>query len=218
MTAATLETPAPHASRKASKDVRRQQLIDATISVLARKGYAALTVADVAKAAGLSAGIINFHFDSKDGLLADCLQHLTNEFYRNWKANIERPGATTAERLRATLLGDFDDAVFSPDKLRAWIAFWGESQGRPVYEEISAAKDVERSRAVEAACAELIADGGYALDSAVITRALEAMLDGLWLDVVSTSTRSSHIESAANARQSIKAVLHSFFPKHFPQA
>mgnify|MGYP001764514143 CR=1 FL=1 len=51
--------------RKASKEVRKQQLIEATIRVLAVKGYAALTVADVAKAAGLSTGIIIFHFVSK---------------------------------------------------------------------------------------------------------------------------------------------------------
>ena len=36
-------------SRKASKEVRKQQLIEATIRILAQKGFAALTVADVAK-------------------------------------------------------------------------------------------------------------------------------------------------------------------------
>ena len=51
--------------RKATRPVRRQQLIDSTIAVLARKGYAGLTVADVAKEAGLSAGIVIFHFNSK---------------------------------------------------------------------------------------------------------------------------------------------------------
>ena len=68
MTAVT-ETATSPSSRKASRPVRRQQLIDATIAVLARKGYSALTVADVAKTAGLSVGIINFHFESKEKLL-----------------------------------------------------------------------------------------------------------------------------------------------------
>ena len=43
--------------RKASKEVRRQQLIEATIDVMARKGYSGTTMFDVAKAAGLSSGI-----------------------------------------------------------------------------------------------------------------------------------------------------------------
>ena len=71
--------------RKATRPVRRQQLIDSTIAVLARKGYAGLTVADVAKEAGLSAGIVIFHFNSKDELLAAVLGALglaDNQFAR----------------------------------------------------------------------------------------------------------------------------------------
>ena len=45
--------------RKASRDVRRRQLIEATIDVLAARGYASLTIGDVARRAGLSMGIIN---------------------------------------------------------------------------------------------------------------------------------------------------------------
>jgi TetR/AcrR family transcriptional repressor of bet genes len=213
---AVVEASAP--SRKASKDVRRQQLIDATITVLARKGYAALTVADVAKAAGLSVGIINFHFDSKDGLLADCLQFLADEYYRNWKSNLATRGATPTERLKAMLLGDFDDAIFSPEKLRAWIAFWGETQGRPIYEEICAERDLERGRAIEDVCAEIIAEGGYALDPTSAMRALEAMMDGLWLDVVASGSRRPHADSAAKARATVTTALAAFFPKHFPSS
>jgi TetR/AcrR family transcriptional repressor of bet genes len=202
-------------SRKASKDVRRQQLIDATIKVLARKGYAALTVADVAKAAGLSVGIISFHFESKDGLLANCLQFLADEYYRNWKSNIAQPGATPAERLRAMLIGDFDDQIFSPEKLRAWIAFWGETQGRPIYEEICSERDLERGREIEKVCGAIIADGGYAIDAGSSMRALEAMMDGLWLDVVASGSRQPHAESAAKAREAVTTALAAFFPRHF---
>ena len=97
---ATTETTTPPTSRKASRPVRRQQLIDATIEVLARKGYSALTVADVAKTAGLSVGIINFHFESKEKLLASCLAYLAEEYYRNWKAALAVPGASVAEKLK----------------------------------------------------------------------------------------------------------------------
>ncbi|HEX7107793.1 MAG TPA: TetR family transcriptional regulator, partial [Aestuariivirga sp.] len=120
MTAITEVTTSPQ-SRKASRPVRRQQLIDATISVLARKGYSALTVADVAKTAGLSVGIINFHFESKEKLLAACLTYLAEEYYRNWQSAYATPGATVAEKLQLVVLGDFNDKIFTPDKLAAWI-------------------------------------------------------------------------------------------------
>jgi TetR/AcrR family transcriptional repressor of bet genes len=67
---------AGQSSRKASKEMRRQQLIEATIDTLATKGYAATTLADVAKAAGLSGGIVNFHFETKDKLLVETLRQL----------------------------------------------------------------------------------------------------------------------------------------------
>ena len=72
--------------RKASKEVRRHQLIEATIDTLARKGYAALTLADVAKTAGLSVGIVNFHFDTKEKLLVETLKYLAEQY----RAQLER--------------------------------------------------------------------------------------------------------------------------------
>ena len=53
MTALTDMGAGRPALRKAEPGVRRHQLIEATIAVLARRGYAALTVADVARQAGL---------------------------------------------------------------------------------------------------------------------------------------------------------------------
>ena len=50
------------ARRREPKALRREQLINATIDSLAKRGYAATTLADVADGAGLSRGIVNFHF------------------------------------------------------------------------------------------------------------------------------------------------------------
>ncbi|WP_457155514.1 TetR family transcriptional regulator, partial [Mesorhizobium sp. P5_C1] len=65
--------------RKASKEVRQLQLIEATIDSLAKRGYSETTMADVADGAGLSRGIVNFHFESKEKLLIATLQHMYDE-------------------------------------------------------------------------------------------------------------------------------------------
>lgn len=213
---ATIETTPPPTSRKASRPVRRQQLIDATIVVLARKGYSALTVADVAKTAGLSVGIINFHFESKEKLLASCLSHLAEEYYRNWKAALAVPGASVAEKLQLIVLGDFNDKIFTPDKLAAWIAFWGETQGRPIYVEICSAYDEERAQTVGSLCEKIIKDGGYKLVPSTVMRALESLGDGLWLGVAAGNSPAKLTINASQARQALQATLVSFFPKHFP--
>jgi AcrR family transcriptional regulator len=65
--------------RKISRDARRQQLIAATMRVLARKGFAQTTLSDVAAEAGVSHGLVNFHFESKEKLLtATCCSWRTN--------------------------------------------------------------------------------------------------------------------------------------------
>jgi TetR/AcrR family transcriptional repressor of bet genes len=215
VTAATETTPPP-TSRKASRPVRRQQLIDATIVVLARKGYSALTVADVAKTAGLSVGIIKFQFESKEKLLASCLTHLAEEYYRNWQAALAVPGASVAEKLQLIVLGDFNDKIFTPDKLAAWIAFWGETQGRPIYVEICSDYDEERARTVGGLCEKIIKDGGYKLVPGTVMRALESLGDGLWLGVAAGNSQAKFTISASQARQALQAMLVSFFPKHFP--
>ena len=68
--------------RTAPPEERREQLIQATIRCVADRGLADTTIATVAQEAGLSQGIVNLHFRSKDGLLTETLRYLADE-YRN---------------------------------------------------------------------------------------------------------------------------------------
>jgi len=71
---------AKSANRTASREARRQQLIDATVKCIARKGMGGTTLADVAGEAGLSQGIVNLHFESKENLLNETLRYLADEY------------------------------------------------------------------------------------------------------------------------------------------
>ena len=72
--------------RKASREVRRQQLIDATIATLARVGFSRTTLTEVAATAGLSHGLIIFHFETKEKLLTETLQFMAREYRDNGAA------------------------------------------------------------------------------------------------------------------------------------
>jgi TetR/AcrR family transcriptional repressor of bet genes len=203
--------------RRAPRDMRRQQLIEATIGVLARKGYAALTIADVAGVAGLSVGIVNFHFDSEDNLLAEYLRDLLAEYTNNWKTVLVAAEPNAARRLEAVLLADFNAEFFTPSKIADSIAFWGETQGRPVYDEICAALDAEHEKMVERLCAEIIAEGGYGHDAAITARALESLGDGLWLGIGTWRPGTGTEHCPAAARDTLKSALAAYFPAHFRQ-
>ncbi len=203
------------ALRKAEPGVRRHQLIEATIAVLARRGYAALTVADVARQAGLSSGIVIFHFSSKDRLLAEVLAALAADYRRHWQDAVQRAGIAPADRLKALLLADFDMDVFTPDRLAAWIAFWGEAQGRPVYDQICSSHDGERRASLEALCGALCEEGGYGHAPRLVMRGLDSMSDGLWLALAAHASGHRARLSAADAQKTIMSALAAFFPRHF---
>ena len=84
------ETPAR--GRAATKALRRQQLIDSTIESIAKRGFSETTMADVADGAGLSRGIVNFHFKSKEMLLVETLHYLAVEYREAWTRALEKAG------------------------------------------------------------------------------------------------------------------------------
>ena len=67
-------------SRVVAKERRREQLIKSTINCIARRGIAGTTMADVTRDAGLSLGIVNLHFKSKDKLFEETLLYLSDEY------------------------------------------------------------------------------------------------------------------------------------------
>ncbi|MGE0007978.1 MAG: TetR family transcriptional regulator C-terminal domain-containing protein [Parvibaculaceae bacterium] len=200
--------------RKASKEIRRQQLIEATIDVMARKGYSGTTMLDVARAAGLSSGIVNFHFETKEKLLVETLKYLAEEYRANWHKALNGAGGDPADRLGALLFSDFNPSICSPRKLAAWCAYWAEAQSRPTYLEHCGSNDEEYSAIVLDLCRAIIAKGRYRLAPELIARALDALLEGLWLDLMTMSKPYS----LDDAKQTIAACLHAFFPKHYPAA
>ncbi len=196
--------------RKASKETRRLQLIEATINSLARRGYADTTMADVADGAGLSRGIVNFHFESKEKLLVATLQHMADEYAGHWRAALEKAGDDPADRLAALVAADFDKTVCNRRKLPAWCAFWGEARSRPTYQALCGVRDEAYQNVLAELCGALIADGGYPHHARQTALALDALLEGLWLRLMMAETMTREKAYAA-ARE----MLGALFPKHF---
>lgn len=202
---------AAKAPRKLSREARRVQLIESTIEVMARNGYARTTLTEVARQAGLSHGLVNFHFASKEGLLAETLAYLAEEYRRNWETALARAPASPAARLDAMIRADFEPSICTPTRLSAWCSFWGEAQARPVYQENCGANDDLYNSTLEQLCREITAEGGYPVDPVLIGRGLRVMLEGAWLEMM---TMSRPYEREVGLR-AIHACVAAFFPKHF---
>ena len=172
--------PGDRKGRKASKETRQQQLIEATIDSLAKRGYAETTLANVADGAGLSRGIVNFHFESKERLLIATLQFMADEYGAHWMAAYDKAGPSPAAKLWALVAADFDRRLTTRRKLAAWCAFWGEAKSRPTYQALCGARDARYQQLFEDLIGALKAQGGYAFEPKAATLALCATLEGLW--------------------------------------
>jgi AcrR family transcriptional regulator len=205
-------TPEPEKrGRKASKETRRQQLIEATIDSLAKRGYSETTMADVADGAGLSRGIVNFHFESKEKLLVATLQYMADEYSAHWRTTLQKAGDDPASQLAALVAADFDRSICNRRKLAAWCAFWGEAKSRPTYQALCGARDQAYQNVFIDLCRKLKEDGDYDFEPVGTALGLSAMLEGLWLRLM-MGTEDVTRESAHRAACEYLA---SVFPKHF---
>jgi len=140
------------------------------------------------------------------------LRQLAEEYRLNWQTALKEAGPSPAARLAALATADFNDVVCTPVKLAAWSAFWAEAQNRPTYMEHCGANDAEFHATVRRIVTKIIAEGGYAdRDPGRIARAVDALLEGLWLDLITSYSPVTRGE----AMKTVYTCLNAFFPKHF---
>jgi len=199
--------------RTAPKEERQQQLIQATIRSVASNGLSDTTMASVSREAGLSQGIINLHFQSKDRLLVETLRFLSEQYRSAWEKAVARAGESPADKLAAMVATDFKAPVCDRNKLAVWFAFWGESKSRPTYRKICALRDMAYRVEMVQVCEELAEQGGYQeVDAGAVAAGLSAMTSGLWLDML-TNPRSM---SRQRAKQICMSYLATTFYDHYP--
>ena len=209
------QEPQPTPKPNVVKEARQRQLIDATISTIGRVGYSGTTLNHVAGAAGLSPGIVNFYFKTKDQLLAATLAQLAEEHESLWLAKIAAAGGSPEGGLDAMIEADFDPSICTLDKVVVWFAFWAEAQSRPLYRSVVSELEERYFQQTHAFCAELIAQGGYVgIDPADVARGLNAISDGLWADLL-VLPDTFDLEAA---KRICRTFLRAVFPHHFPRA
>ncbi|MEO7042006.1 MAG: TetR/AcrR family transcriptional regulator [Gemmatimonadaceae bacterium] len=109
---------------KADESVRRGQIRGAAYEIAAESGVRAITIRDVAERAGLSPGLILFHYGSKEQLVLDVLgwvlETTTALNIGPEIAAIKQPG----ERLLALLRQEMERIAGEPRRIRLFFEFW----------------------------------------------------------------------------------------------
>lgn len=199
-------------ARTAPPEVRRKQLIDATVTCVSKLGISGTTLTAVTKEAGLSLGLANFHFKNKETLLNETLNALAQEHRALWMKTHDREDLSPVAKLCAIVDAQFHPSICNRKKLAVWFAFFGETTHRKTYRQSSAHVDLERLEASTDLCHQIIADGGYTgVEAEDVASSLEALFDGFWLNILMYPVKFDR----EGASRQVFAYLESVFPKHF---
>jgi AcrR family transcriptional regulator len=110
--------------RKASEATRRTQILQSAYDIAARRGLDALTVRQVAERAGLSVGLVLFHFETKDELIIAVLDHVLATTTVLHMTDDIAAIAAPRERLLALLRREMLRLSSEPQRIRLFFDFW----------------------------------------------------------------------------------------------
>ncbi|CDX19825.1 putative DNA-binding transcriptional repressor [Mesorhizobium sp. SOD10] len=118
-------------AKRSIKAMRRDELMDAAIAVIAEEGMPGATMAVIARRAGMSAGLVNHYFESKEELIALAMRSLSNLF-RQDIMRLAPADPTPAQRLRAIVDGSFaPQHLGTPKRAAMWMQFMIAAQTEP---------------------------------------------------------------------------------------
>jgi transcriptional repressor BetI len=157
------------------EEIRRRQLIEATIASIHEVGLAESSLSRISARAGVSTGIVHHYFEDKAELLESTLRTLGTSLRH---AVVRRLNAakTPAQRLMAVVDGNIGADQFTPEGVSAWLAFWAQV---PTHPRLARVQNVIISRLHDNLVHPLRRLGRK--DAEEIASVTEALIDGLWL-------------------------------------
>ncbi|PWC14253.1 transcriptional regulator BetI [Brenneria roseae subsp. americana] len=158
--------------------IRRQQLIEATLATINEVGMHDASIAQIARRAGVSNGIISHYFRDKNGLLEATMRYLIRHLGLAVKLRMQAlEQSTPRARLRAIAAGNFDDSQTNSAAMKTWLAFWACSMHSPMLYRL---QQVNSRRLYSNLCAEF--GRCMARDKArMAAKGTAGLIDGLWL-------------------------------------
>jgi TetR/AcrR family transcriptional repressor of bet genes len=200
--------------RRATPQVRREALVEATLNCLKQYGHEGVSVRRISAAAGVSIGLINHHFPSKSGLVAVAYETLALSLQDSIRAQADNKAASPRDRLSGFFRASFAPELLDPQLFNVWLVFWSMVAHSP---EIRAIHDKTygKYRSILESMLGQLSDSGAAppfkLRQAAI--ALSALLDGLWVELSLSPANFKPREAIALCEDWVNALCNGAFPR-----
>ncbi len=166
-------------------DVRRQDLIDATLSLISENGFSGATVREIAKRANVTQGLIRHYFSSKEELINAAyeyhMSHMT-ELALNQHLVSEAPAF---DRLCATIKSNLMQPILDEGNVILWASFLSKLQSEPGIRQTHEQTYLQFREGLEELIYAALEEANRAPSKAECRRyaiACNALIDGLWIE------------------------------------
>jgi AcrR family transcriptional regulator len=162
-------------------EVRREEILAATVTEIQKSGLAHTRVSDIAGALGVSPALIFYHFETKDRLLADAFAYAAERDLIRLAQAVGGPGTAT-QRLRAVLR--LYSPVGSTPGWTLWVDAWAAALRSPGLRRVSKRLDLRWKEAVAEIIAAGVESGEFSCaDPHAAAWRITALIDGLAIQV-----------------------------------
>ncbi len=167
------------------------QLVEVTIDSLAEVGYVGTTLAQIARRAGVSPGLVAHYFDDKDGLLEAAFRTLARTLAARVRARLAL-ARTPRGRVQAVIDTNLAPEEFDKRTGTAWLAFWGQVLHVRGLKRVQTAYQRRMLSNLRNDLRRLIPGE----DARSLAAMIAAMIDGVWLRAALSEWQEADSESA----------------------
>lgn len=189
------------------QEIRKKQLIDATLASVAEYGLHNTTINSISRLAGMSSGIISHYFGGKQGLIEATVRQLLEELKQ---ALLDKTGSdglvihSPRQRLMLIVEANFTDFQRSRPTTKSWLSFWAQAMHDPALARLQHVNSRRLYSNLRHSFRQL-------LDEEAATRAAlqtAAMIDGFWLrSALSTDPAAEFAQAECLCKSFIEQLL-----------
>ncbi|MFF7986451.1 TetR/AcrR family transcriptional regulator [Streptomyces sp. NPDC007901] len=162
---------------------RREELLRAAIEQIEARGVAAVRIADVASALGVSNALVLYHFSTKEKLVAAAFTYAAEDDLAHLGKLLGRR-TSALRRLQAAVR--WYAPTGQAKGWRLWIEGWAVALREPALRDVTKGLDQQWKAALTEVIAEGVAAGEFRCpDPAATALRLTALLDGLAVQLTS---------------------------------
>lgn len=186
----------------------KAKILEAAFRRLAREGYAALSVREIAKDAGVNHALINYHFRSKDQLVIEVLDAANRELLARQQGMYGAPGGFAEKWAKARA---FYESDLASGFVRVQAELWAASLSNPELREkflprLLAWRDVVLGAVREAVTA--LEASGTKLPRPFTAEVIATWISEFWLgmefvDLIGTRQEHAQHRAALDAMQQL---------------